>query len=568
MTARIQFLNDVITEDLLEEKIRENEANIQAMENQNNLEENLNSENKNDIKESSNSKDDINEIGNEKRISIKEEINNKELNNSNQKDNKIPTITPIKKEEVMKENENSSTSSKKLNNLAVNLSNTNNSNNKTNNTNISINNENKNLSNFNNNKKSKKISQKKNGSSTETRRNIKKKFVNYPQNNSNYYKNGKQNFLLYDSIDQSLYYQYTTLLSNQKIGNKSAEKRTNNRNKNKNNSINKDINEEKFSTIYKRILEEDKKHKQNLEKLKKNKEERDNKTYLYKPTINKKSKEITSKNKEDFYTRQKKLMEEHKRKDELLREKIRKKEKEEINKNNILLSNNSALKEGNKKERKKSVDETINKLFEWEIKRKEKLNNKIKEKDKENNLIINKPQINKKSLKIKVKRNPDKLINRLYKVDIKKRKEKQEYLNILYTPSFQPKILDKNIFSQKNVYRNRNKDKNKNLSKQNINTLGCKLNNTEKIENGKKEEENEEDFYLNFNNIIRERIFSRTKKDRNRSAMKFNIVTDDQNQYGFNETEYNYNPNNSFKRNQKPKISSSFVIRKKKKIHY
>ena len=568
MTARIQFLNDVITEDLLEEKIRENEANIQAMENQNNLEENLNSENKNDIKESSNSKDDINEIGNEKRISIKEEINNKELNNSNQKDNKIPTVTPIKKEEVMKENENSSTSSKKLNNLAINLSNTNNSNNKTNNTNISINNENKNLSNFNNNKKSKKISQKKNGSSTETRRNIKKKFVNYPQNNSNYYKNGKQNFLLYDSIDQSLYYQYTTLLSNQKIGNKSAEKRANNRNKNKNNSINKDINEEKFSTIYKRILEEDKKHKQNLEKLKKNKEERDNKTYLYKPTINKKSKEITSKNKEDFYTRQKKLMEEHKRKDELLREKIRKKEREEINKNNILLSNNSALKEGNKKERKKSVDETINKLFEWEIKRKEKLNNKIKEKDKENNLIINKPQINKKSLKIKVKRNPDKLINRLYKVDIKKRKEKQEYLNILYTPSFQPKILDKNIFSQKNVYRNRNKDKNKNLSKQNINTLGCKLNNTEKIENGKKEEENEEDYYLNFNNIIRERIFSRTKKDRNRSAMKFNIVTDDQNQYGFNETEYNYNPNDSFKRNQKPKISSSFVIRKKKKIHY
>ena len=50
--------------------------------------------------------------------------------------------------------------------------------------------------------------------------------------------------------------------------------------------------------------------------------------------------------------------------------------------------------------------------------------------------------------------------------------------------------------------------------------------------------------------------------------MKFNIVTDDQNQYGFNETEYNYNPNDSFKRNQKPKISSSFVIRKKKKIHY
>ena len=59
MTARIQFLNDVITEDLLEEKIRENEANIQAMENLNNLEENFNSENKNDIKESSNSKDEL-----------------------------------------------------------------------------------------------------------------------------------------------------------------------------------------------------------------------------------------------------------------------------------------------------------------------------------------------------------------------------------------------------------------------------------------------------------------------------------------------------------------------------
>ena len=172
--------------------------------------------------------------------------------------------------------------------------------------------------------------------------------------------------------------------------------------------MNKDINinDEKFSSIYKRFLEEDKKKKDKLNKIKKNIEEDRKKIYLYKPEINKKSKEITSKNKEDFYTRQKKLMEEKKKNNALLKYKYKNNEKEEKNKME-------------KKYRKKSVEETINKIYEWETKRKEKINKKKEKKEKDMEKELKKmSRFNKKSYKIKVKRNPESMINRLYKLDV------------------------------------------------------------------------------------------------------------------------------------------------------
>ena len=561
MTSNSELLNDLITfddktDDLLEQKIRENEANIQAYENINNVEENSNNSKKdeNQIKEPEIPHKDTDEINTQKNISINEDINNKNDNhkqlNKNANHKNYPHVTPIKNENNLIENNNSYSSNKINNNTTTNISNSNNSinqnsnNNKNININININHDNKNSTNFND---------------------IKYNKINNKKNN---FKNINDNNYLYDNIDQSLYYQYTTLLSNQKIRNKSAEKRPVHRNKKindyKNNSMNNELNEDnKFSSIYKRFLEEDKKQKEKLAKLKKNKEEQENKKYLYKPKINKKSLELTSKNKEDFYTRQKKLMEQQKQKEAKLREKYKKKEKDEINKNNILLTHNLSIKEGNKKNRHKSIDETINKLYEWDMKRKEKIITKIinKEKKLENDIYNNQE-------KYKIKVNRNKVIKRLYNIDIAKRKERQEILNQIYTPSFQPFIGDKKKNSQNNQNKDKSKDKDlkQNIKKLNPNPFSYNLLTSNQIEkiSDEEEEDNDKD-NLNLDQLIRERVFSKIKnKARYKSAMKFNVVKDD-----INYNEKNYFDDDNLVDNYNNNISNSFVIRKiKRKVKY
>jgi len=586
MTSNSELLNDLITfddktDDLLEQKIRENEANIQAYENINNVEENSNNSKKDEtqIKEPENPSKDTDEINNQKNISINEDISNKNDNhkklNKNANHKNYPHVTPIKKENNLIENNNSYSSNKINNNTTTNISNSNNSINQNSNINknininININHDNKNSTNFNDIKYNK-INNKKNNNycpNSEKRRNTKNRYSDLSQKNN--FKNINDNNYLYDNIDQSLYYQYTTLLSNQKIRNKSAEKRPVHRNKKindyKNNSMNNDYNEDnKFSSIYKRFLEEDKKQKEKLAKLKKNKEEQENKKYLYKPKINKKSLELTSKNKEDFYTRQKKLMEQQKQKEAKLREKYKKKEKDEINKNNILLTHNLSIKEGNKKNRHKSIDETINKLYEWDMKRKEKIITKIinKEKKLENDIYNNQE-------KYKIKVNRNKVIKRLYNIDIAKRKERQEILNQIYTPSFQPFIGDKKKNSQNNQNKDKSKDKDlkQSIKKLNPNPFSYNLLTSNQIEkiSDEEDEDNDKD-NLNLDQLIRERLFSKIKsKVRYKSAMKFNVVKDDIN---YN-NEKNYFDDDNLVDNYNNNISNSFVIRKiKRKVKY
>ena len=145
-------------------------------------------------------------------------------------------------------------------------------------------------------------------------------------------------------------------------------------------------------------------------------------------------------------------------------------------------------------------------------------------------------------------------------------------MNQLYTPSFQPIILGVKNLSQRSLFSDKNKDKekSKNLNKQNVNTISCNLIKTNPMEVDK--DIDEFDYPMHLNNIIRERIFSKTKKNaRYKSAMKFNIIDDEKvKNYGLNnEANYYYNDeNDSFNRNQNQKLSSSFVIRKKKKINY
>ena len=410
--------------------------------------------------------------------------------------------------------------------------------------------------------------------------------TNYNKKNNNL-KFLKENNYLYDNVDQSLYYQYTVLLENQRFLNNSAQKRpihnhkknNNDKIKTKNNSMNKNIKDDKFLYIYKRFEEVEKKQKEKLAKLKKNKEEQDNKIYLYKPQINKKSIELTSKNKDDFYTRQKKMMEEQKKKDALLREKVKKKEREEINKTNSLLTiHNMSRKfrdKKNNKERRKSVDETINKLYEWDIKRKEKIRNKIKNKEK--NLTINvqqKPEINKKSYQITVNRNPNQIFHRLYKVDIAKRKQNQEILDQIYTPSFQPFLGDKSTnLSKVNLHKNIKKEKDKNKNKSVNYFENHNISHYKNLQINNEDIQNTENYnivaFTIINDLMRERVFSKMKnKSRYRSAIKFNVVRDENlNNYNFNYgTEYN-DDNNLMKNNNK-KTSSSYIKRIKRQIEY
>ena len=585
MSNNFQFLNDLIsfddkTDDLLEEKIRENEAKIQALENSNTSVKNSNLSKKSENLEKtpyfpSKGPDNIINFNSEDTFSLKEESNNSNFSNKNNIIKIESIITPLKEErekEKINENNNSS-SSTKLNNNTSNISNINSSNNKSLNLNmnISINTENKKSSDNKEQTNSKINSNKENMhfQTTEKRRNNKKKVSNFKSKNHG--KDTNDNNYLYDNIDQSLYYQYVTFLSNEneKTLNKSAEKRQIHRNKisknhNKNNSMSKDIstNDDKFSTIYQRFMDEDKKKKEKIDKMKKQKEEQDRKIYLYKPEINKKSKEITSKNKEDFYTRQKKLMEEKKKKDALLHDKYKKKEKDD-----------------KYKKRKKPVEETINKLYEWESRRKEKINKNIEKKEKEmENKIQNMATINKKSYKIKVKRNPNSTVNRLYKLDVAKRKVKQEILNQLYSPTFQP-IVSQNL-SQTKISTNRNSYINKkdtiednntmtSIGMKNHNVSSCNFLTTNHIDNISDEEKNEK-----VDQLIRDRVFSKIKKKaRYQSAMRFNVVKNNNDFVDDNSDNYESdndenkdledNKYNDYNKN----ISTSYMQRTIKKIN-
>lgn len=588
MSSETNGLNGIInfndkTDDLLEQKIRENEANIEALEHLNSLE-----ENKNELKEEENEKEEDNNNKEQVESPIKQIIqenkdNKNEMNHIEQNDTNITNqdaITPQK---------NGNSSSKKLN-TNVNNSNSIITNNNSSNMNISINNDIKKQSNNNiTNYKNEKNNNGNNGKDSyylqysERKRNKKGTGSNITQNTL---KSRIDTKILYDSnIDQSLLYQYLNLFSNQNIRNYSAQKRkihkpkinNNNKsqNKNKNSSTNKDNNDNKFSSIYNRFIEDQKKKKEKLEKMKKNIQEEENKIYLYKPKINKKSLKLTSKNKEGFYARQKKLMEEQKKKDALLKEKVKKEERDEINKNNILLSHNLSTKDGNKKnidkKRKKSIDETINKLYEWDNKRKEKIINEIKKKEKEKVKDTNlqkKPKINKNSLKIAENKNQNQLINRLYKDDIAKRREKKELLSQLYRPTFHPIVArKKNIIVSPIKKKNRNNRNDNHIQNENqmtnndnfLNTNDIHYLTTNLLEKMYDEEDDDNKYPININELIRERVFSKVKnKPRFNSTMRFKVnrnhSMNDYNSHEISSKIYNKNGSSSYIKRNKNKI--------------
>ena len=208
-----------------------------------------------------------------------------------------------------------------------------------------------------------------------------------------------------------------------------------------------------------RFQKDENKKKEWLENQKKKKEEEEKKQCSHAPKINKVSKKINLKIKDDFFERQKKRDEQKKKKEEKLKEFLNKKKEEEINKNNPLL--NKKNKRKNKdlnsstistktldKHKKEDINNTISKLYEWDKKRKEKINQKRKKKDEKYEEIDHIPKINKRSASMaefnKRKYNEKNIYNRLAQKD-PVILEKRKLLEELYTPSFKPNINTKKV---------------------------------------------------------------------------------------------------------------------------
>jgi len=200
-----------------------------------------------------------------------------------------------------------------------------------------------------------------------------------------------------------------------------------------------------------RFEEDMRRRNERMERKKKELIRNEKKIYTYKPQITERSRQIGNASNDSFLERQKKYNEKIKKKEERYKEDLKKEEEKKINENNILLNKNKKKeKKGeneneNKYELKKSkeeVDKTIQSLYNWENKRKEKIEKKLKEKSgKAETEFDHIPKINKRSdsmaNKSKKRKDEPDVFSRLSKED-KMVKERRQVLEDLYTPTFQP----------------------------------------------------------------------------------------------------------------------------------
>ena len=194
--------------------------------------------------------------------------------------------------------------------------------------------------------------------------------------------------------------------------------------------ITKQEREKMFNQTYERFNKLESERNQRIESLKKSIIEKEKKSYRTIPKINSQSK-ILAKTNEDFLTRQKEKDKELNEKKKHLIEEYHKKEK--------------YIKPATKKANQSEINKTISSLYEWDQKRKEKINLEKKQiEQKTLSKIQSRPQINKKSYKIAVHKNTmlksTQLVNRLYKEDVEKLSQKKLLLNKIYTPTFTPSI--------------------------------------------------------------------------------------------------------------------------------
>ena len=553
MSNNLDSLKQIIsindnTDDLLEQKIKENEKVFENLE--------INKSNDNSQKKE-NSQIEANETN--QKIVNEYEIKKNDINNT------IENMSEIK----MKDKEKTISNENTKNNDNIELLTSRNDNSII----SSINNHSSITNKTNEKKKISKRENKKIFSNPSTLKqkgkNNFKKINNYnnpkrEQQNKNRLENQNQKRkILKDNVDLNLYTQYTSLYStNNRKNNNSIEKRNRKRNEtdicksqDKSKDKSRDKSSERFKIMYDKVLENEKRKKENIKRMKLKMEEEEKKIYIYKPRINERSKEIVAKNgenKEDFYSRQKKMMEQYKKNEDYLREKIMK-EKDDKIKNSVF----SIKYLTNKDKSKDKFKDVKSRLFDWEEKQKNIVNNSSKkntvekeESDSENN---------KAKYKIKVNRNINRIINRLYKNDLEKRKHNLEILNKVYTPSFQPTLFEnKNVTNKMRSLKTDDKLKNNSKSS---NIINPSMVFDENIENEIEERNLEKN---DITHLLRNKLFNKNKKKaRYRSAMKFKVINDE-NIYEIRDENNIYEdiPQKSIKY---PKASSSFVKKNKKK---
>ena len=253
-----------------------------------------------------------------------------------------------------------------------------------------------------------------------------------------------------------------------------------------------------FNLTYERFIENEIKKNERISKLKKRREKYEKKIYPHQPKINQKSKNLTKSITDDFLLRLEQYKKVQIEKEENLKQSILKNEEEKINKNNYLKINRKRNNDSIEKiynNNNKAITESVNKLYDWDKKRKEKIENEIKKQDLiEKNRHI--PNINKSKNKNYFKKDKivQKIFDRLYNKNKYMFEFKKEILTQQSTPKFQS-LLNNNR-SQVNISfntsnNNLNEETNNDNNYTSINNEEDKvINNTDRIMFNNKKNEN------------------------------------------------------------------------------
>lgn len=213
----------------------------------------------------------------------------------------------------------------------------------------------------------------------------------------------------------------------------------------------KSVNIEEMMIRFK--IDEEKK-KEWIENQRKKKEEEERRICSYAPKINKKSKKINLKFKDDFFGRQKLKDEQKKKKEEKLIAFLNKKKEDEINKSKMLPKKRNINRvKSVEKDKKSKITKTIDKLYEWDVKRKEKINEQRKKDNEKIAKNTHIPKINKRSSSMANLKNQKysniTIFDRLAKVD-PETAQKKKLLVELYTPTFRPNISVQRVHHEEN----------------------------------------------------------------------------------------------------------------------
>ena len=215
-----------------------------------------------------------------------------------------------------------------------------------------------------------------------------------------------------------------------------------------------------LNQMFKRFEENQRRKTEKIARLKNEQEEKESLQCSHMPLLNQKTMNLNKQLKDDFLTRQRKHEAKVKEKGKKLKQKLEDIERNKINESNYLLQrrykenssygsvglNSSLNSEFSSMARsKKEIDDTINKFYEWDQRRKAKIEKRRKDLKFDNESLDHIPRIDKRSSSLASQKRSDTetIFERLYKEDDILR-EKRKLMEQLTTPSFKPNLYPNN----------------------------------------------------------------------------------------------------------------------------